>query len=164
MKKEYKLPLSSLLRAIDNHDVNWLARQPDDVRTEFVPLTAMRWATCVQAVKAGYMLWVINRRVNRYLFSPGLAHHPDLMFRLLASCGLQDGVLQRTWIAGPKQSGNGDLLLDLLAEQHPTATDAELRLLLTLHSRDDIATLAEDCGRPKDKVKECLKAYDKLDR
>jgi hypothetical protein len=165
LTKERKLTFADLARVIDQHDLNWLARQSDEVQNEFSPLVAMRWATCVQSMEeAGYMLWVINQRVNHHLFAPGMDEHHDLSFRLLASCGLRNGVLSRTWLAGPRRGGSANPLFELLAEQHPMATDAELHMLLSLHCRDDIVALAGDCGRTKEQVKECLKVYDKLSR
>lgn len=162
MNKERELTLFDLSSAIDQRDMNWLASQSDDVRKEFVPLVAMRWATYVRGgTEAGYMLWLINQRVNHHLFAPGMSQHPDLIFRLLASCGLQGGTLSRTYIKS-RQVGNAKLLIDLLAEQHPMATNAELRMLLSLCRRDDIRIAATDSGRSEDQIKDCLKVYDKL--
>src|SRR5262245_44267224 len=127
MTKDRKLSLNSLMRAIDQHDINWLAAQTEEERREFVPLVAMRMATGVRqdGMEAVYMLMVINRRVNRYLFAAGMSQHPDLMFRLLASCGLREGALQHTWIANARQAGPANRALDLLAELHPMASDRE---------------------------------------
>ena len=163
MKKERKLNFTALLRAVDNHDANWLAAQPEDARKEFSPLTAMRMATGVQndGMAAVYMLWLINRRVNCHLFD---LKEPDLSFRLLASCGLQEGSLRREWLTGPRQASHANLALDLLAKHHPTASEGELRMLLSLYSRKDFAVFAADTGHTKEQVNECLKAYDKLVR
>lgn len=148
----------ALLRAVDRRDGDWLAKQPEDARKEFAPLVAMRWATGVKdGITAAYALWLINRRVNRHLFDL----EPDLAYRLLASCGIGTGSTPQ-WVAGPRRTAGENAALCLLAEHHPMASDAELRMLLSLYSRDDFALFLDDCGLAKDKTKECLKAYDKL--
>ena len=160
MSKDRKLDIFALLRAVDNRDSDWLAAQPEDARKEFMPLVAMRWATGVpDGVAAVYMLWLINHRVNRHLFD--LSKHPDLCFRLLASCG-RNTHLSRKWLAGPQRSTGDNKALGLLAEHHPMANDAELRMLLSLYTRDDFAILVSDCGIDKADAKDYLKAYDRL--
>jgi hypothetical protein len=150
----------ALLRAADRRDGDWLAKQPEDARKEFAPLVAMRWATGVRdSGTAAYALWLINRRVNRHLFD--FHQHPDLCYRLLASCGLALGDVPE-WLPGPRRTAGENAALRLLAEHHPMASDAELRMLLGSYSRDDFSQFLGDCGMPKDKVKDYLKAYDKL--
>ena len=160
MSKERKLDIFALLNAVDRRDSDWLMAQPDDARKEFMPLVVMRWATGVKdSVAAAYLLWLINHRVNRHLFD--LHQHPDLCYRLLASCGLNQS-LPRNWLAGPQRTASDNKALNLLAEHHPMASEAELRMLLSLHTRESFAELVSDCGIGKDKAKDYVKAYDKL--
>ena len=160
MSKARKLDIHALLNAVDRRDGDWLSEQPEDARNEFAPLVAMRWATGVtDGVAAAYMLWLINYRVNRHLFD--LQKHPDLCFRLLASCG-RNKRLSRQWMAGPQRTMGDNKALGLLAEHHPMASETELRILLSLYTRESFADWLADCGIAKDEAKDCLKAYDKL--
>lgn len=153
--------MMALLRAMDRRDADWLAQQPADVRQEFVPLVAMRWATGIpDGAAAVMMLWLINQRVNRHLFDISTGH-PDLCYRLLASCGLNKP-LRHDWIKGPGQGANENKALRLLATHHPDANDDELHLLLSLHTRETFEQYVLECGMQKDEVKDYLKAYDKL--
>lgn len=148
---------------MDRGDANWLARQPEDARKEFSALVAMRWATCVQeGVAAAYMLWLINKRVNRHLFS--LSDHPDLCFRLLASCGLQEHALRREWLKGPGNRVDNNAALSLLAEHHPMSNEMELRILLSQYSKQSFSEFVADCGIERDQAKKCMDAYAKLSR
>ena len=144
MAKPRKLPLSALLQAIDRRDLGWLMRQAEDVQKEFAPLTAIRFASNADdGIDAGVLLWTINQRVNRYLFD--LHQHPDLSYRLLASCGLKRSVPRGRWLAGPRRTTD-NAALRLLAEYHPVANERELRLLLALYSRPEFAQFLSDCG------------------
>ena len=158
-KAPRKLDIMVLLNAIDQHDSDWLMAQPEDARKEFAPSVAMRWASNVSdSVEAAYMLWTINDRVNRHLFD--LSQHPDLCYRLLASCGIKRS-LHRQWL-GPRRATD-NLALSLLGEYHPSANETELRLLLSLYTRDTFADFLGDCGLDDEKSKKYLIAYDKLD-
>lgn len=160
MSKDRKLDMFALLHAVDRRDGDWLMTQSEDARKEFSPLVAMRFATGVKdGVAAAYMLWLINHRVNRHLFD--LQKHPDLCYRLLASCGC-DRNLAREWLAGPKRTTGDNKALGLLAEHHPMASEAELRTLLSLYTRESFAALLSDCGFDKEQTKGYLKAYDTL--
>ena len=81
----------------------------------------MRWATGIRdAAEATYMLWLINHRVNAHLFDLD----KDLSFRLLASCGLHRA-LRHEWLRGTATNrSTANVACRLLAEQHPTASDA----------------------------------------
>jgi hypothetical protein len=160
LSKPRNLDIRALLNAVDRRDSDWLMAQPEAARKEFAPLVVMRWAAGVtDGVAAAYMLWLINHRVNRHLFD--LHQYPDLCYRLLASCGL-DRSLSREWLAGPQRTTGGNKALNLLAEHHPMANEPELRMLLSLYTRESFAELVSDCGIDKTDAKGYLKAYDKL--
>ncbi len=161
MTKTRKLDFSGLMRAIDRRQSGWLTAQPADVSKEFgaAALPAMRMASCGESgTDAAYALWSINQRVNYRMFDLS-QKHPDLCYRLLASCGL-DRYLSRQWLA-PRATSTSNAALKLLAEHHPTASDRELRMLLSFYTRETFAQFVADCGL---KDQEYLKAYDKIQR
>lgn len=159
MPKDRKLDMIALLRAVDHHDGDWLAAQSDDARKEFQPVVALRWAAGVSAGSdAGCMLWLINHRVNRHLWA---YQEPDLSFRLLASCGLGKS-LRHEWLPAGRTGGTINAAYRLLAEHHPDANDDELRVLLGTYTRAEFAEFVADCGKTKEDIKTCLKAYDAM--
>jgi hypothetical protein len=160
LSKERNLDIMDLLAAVDRGDGNWLSQQSEAAQHEFTPLVAMRWATGIKdTAEATYMLWLINHRVNAHLFDLD----KDLSFRLLASCGLHRS-LHHEWLRGASSSqSTTNAAYRLLAEQNPTASDGELQILLSLHSRDEFAQFVLDCGKTKDEAKVVMKAYDNLD-
>jgi len=160
MTKTRKLGFASLLQAIDQRDGGWLAAQPTEISNEFTPLTTMRMASCgIRGREAAHTLLRLNQRVNYRLFD--LSKHPDLCFRLLASCGLKR-YQQRQWLP-QRSTSNSNLALKLLAEHHPMANESEICILLSLYTRETFTEFVTDCGLKKEQT-EYLKAYDKLQR
>lgn len=144
------------MNAIDRHDSEWLTTQSDEVRGEFYPLVAMRWTSGLSGPEAPLTCWLLNQRVNRHLFDLD----KDLSYRLLAACGLHRQ-LRHTWLAAANPTGS-NAAYQLLAEQHPAASDDELQVLLSLYTRDEFAQFVDECGLTKDEAKTYLTAYDKV--
>lgn len=163
MSKARKLDIAHVLRAIDQRNFGWLDKQPEDARKEFAAVTAIRFVSAVRGdgAIAAYMLMMVNQRLNRHLFD--LHKHPDLCFRLLASCG-NGRVLRHEWLKGPERAASNNLALQLLAEQHPLANDHELLGLLSLYSRKQFADFLADCGITDKAAADHMKAYDRIAR
>lgn len=155
LTKPRQLDIHVLMNAIDRHDSEWLTAQSDEVRSEFIPLVAMRWASGLSGPEAPFTCWLLNQRVNRRLFDLDT----DLSYRLLAACGLHRQ-LRHSWLAAANQT-SGNAAYRLLAEYHPAASDDELRILLSLYSREEFAEFVNDCGLTKNEAKTYLTAYDK---
>ena len=157
MTKSRKLDIFNLLRAVEQRDHDWLSRQPEDVQKEFSPLLAMRWAAGSEGgTNALCMLWLINQRVNHRLYE----QDADLSFRLLASCGMRRR-FKYNWLA-PIQRTTNNAALHLLSDLHPSASDHELQMLLSLYTREQFVELVQDCGKSTSEAKACLDAFTKL--
>lgn len=159
--KEHKLDIFQVLRAIDTCDGDWLSRRSDEERAGFIPYTAMQWtATLPDGPEAEYMLWTVNDRVNGHLFD--LAHtHPDLIFRLLASCGL--GTPKRhQWIKPASHKAASNPVTKLLEEHYPQASEHEIAVLISMFDRESFQQFLNDCGIQPDEAKEMVKSYGKL--
>lgn len=157
-----KLDMFDLLRAADRCDGDWLARQPADAQREFAPSVAQRFAVTVpNGPEAAYMLWMVNERVNGHLFA--LHKHPELVYRLLASCGL--GKPQKhQWLAPPARKNTGNPVVNLLLTCYPEANDAEISCLLMQHDHASFIQFVDECGIQPSEAKDIIKAYDKLDK
>jgi hypothetical protein len=158
--KERKLDIFDVLRATDRRNGNWLHQQPDDAQKEFAPLVVMRWAaTVVDGPGAAYMLYMVNDRVNCHLYE--FYNHPDLVFRLLASCGLGN-VQKHQWLAGTPRKATGNAAANLVREHYPEASDPEIDLLLSLFDRNSFKQFVDECGVQPDDAKGVMNAYVKL--
>lgn len=157
-----KLDIFEMMAAIDARDSTWLDRRDEDLRKEFTPFVAMRWGSAVSdGPTSEFYLTMVNERVNLGLWS--LGDHPELIFRLLASCGY--GRKQRhQWVpmVAGKRGGTSNPARDLLASFHPSASDSEIDLLLSLHTRQTFTAFAEATGSTPETIKEALKAYDRI--
>jgi len=158
MAKSYKLNIFQALAKIDQCEGGWLAKQPDAVRREFIPLTALRWTVSVpDSEMACYNLWLVNERVNIHLWKLQ-QRHPDLLFRLLASCGFGTA-LEHRWLAGPGGRGVADKARALVADMHPECNDDEITTLLSLHDRVSFKQFIDECGVQPDDAKAILAAF-----
>lgn len=157
---ERKLDIFQLLRATDQCDGNWFEKQPEDVKKEFAPVVAIRWASTVNdGPEAVYMLWIINERVNVHLFD--LNKHPELLYRLMATCGLGKP-LRHQWLAPHKRKGEGNKAFELLADYYPEANTDELEFLMSMHTKTSFSQFVNDCGMQPVDAKDIMKSYDKL--
>jgi hypothetical protein len=157
-----KLDLFELLRAADRCDGAWLSQQPDDAQKEFTPLVAQRFAVTVpDGPEAAYMLWVVNERVNGHLYV--LNKHPDLVYRLLASCGIGQPK-KHQWLAGPARTGAGNAAIALLLTCYPEANNMEIDYLLKQYDNSGFLQFVDECGIQPTDAKDIMKAYAKVCR
>lgn len=160
MATERKLDIFELLNATDRKRSDWLSKQSMDAQKEFAPVVVLRWAATVNdGREAAHMLWMVNKRVNINMFN--LSKHPELVFKLLASCGMGKP-LRHAWIAPHKRKSETNKALELLATCHPGANERELAMLLSMHDRKSFSQLVEECGIQADAAKDIMKAYDKV--
>ena len=157
MAAERKLDIFQVLRAIDKRDAGWLSRQPPDAQKEFIPTVVLRWAATAEGDNEGaYMLWMVNENVNVNMYA--LSKHPELIYRLFATCGLGK-VLRHQWIAGPKRKGQDNKAAAFLQQLHPDANGREIDMLIGMYDKDTFAKLVSDAGVLPDEVKELKKAF-----
>jgi hypothetical protein len=158
-KSEHDLDIFEVLAAMDERDSAWLERQSDEARKGFAAPVVLRWASAVGDGPEGeYYLRLVNERVNLGMWN--IVDHPELLFRLLSSCGL--GVRQRhQWIPPPGRARGSNKARDMLAQFHPTANDKELDLLLSIHTEESFTAFINECGCTAEEAKEALKAYGK---
>lgn len=156
MVKQYKLNIRQALAAIDQRNGGWLAEQSAEARRDFVPFTALRWTVAVPDLAMEFYLLMANERVNVQMGK--LQQHPDLIFRLLASCGC-DVVLEHNWLTGPSGRQTLDKARAFLTEMHPDCNDDEITTLLGLHSAESFKLLMDECGVQSNDGKAILAAF-----
>ncbi len=158
---DFKLDIFQALAAADKRDDNWLERQPEEVKKGFAAPVFLRWAATVASGNADidrYMLMHVNDKAN-ITANDYMGAHPDLLFRLVAACGLGQR-LRHEWLPMPGRMRVSNAARDLMMRFHPHASDREIDLLMSIHTRGSFEQFVEDTGISTKEAKEALKAYD----
>jgi hypothetical protein len=170
---------SEMLHAIDNNDGDWYrrtcAQSPQAAKeadAAFTPLVTLRYISALKdaphtAAQSAYLLMTTAERVNPYVFP--LSKHKDLLFRLLASCGLGDlhpheygEPTRHPWNKPQVRRRDSNALIALLAKHNPEANDDELDILVHKLDRDGWLKFIQACGIQSDKAEELIGDYDTL--
>lgn len=152
MAKKYTIDLGSMLTAMDMCDSGFYETLNEEQRQEFSPWLAMRWASSIEGDAASDVLLRVNRRVNVRFME--LVKHPELQWRLLASCGA--GVKRRHSFIPPPKREKTNKLLEVLGELCPMLSNSELELLITINSKENIKGMLQDFGFENKEIKELL--------
>ncbi len=158
---ERKLDIFQLLKSSDLRDADWFSKQPKDAQKEFASPVVLRWASSIEgsAREIAYMLWIVNERVNVNLFA--LHQHPELVYRLLASCGIGKS-FRHTWLPFHKRKGGENKAYDFIAEMNPDANQNEIEIILSKYTKETFSQFLKECGIQADESKSIVKAYEQL--
>jgi hypothetical protein len=149
-----------VLPAADRRDFGFFTRLSDDQKKGFSAPVILRAASIIgDGPQAARQIEKVNERAN--LNFHALYKHPDLQYRLIASCGT--GRQQfHPWIAGAKSGKKTDKVTLFLARFHPTANDFELDILLSKFTDETFRQFVRSSGITDAEEKEVLEAYDRL--
>ena len=158
----YKLDMfNEVLPAIDRRDMEFYDRLDDDQRKGFAPPVVLRFASALQSdgPLAEHYIWLTNERANIDFFN--IWEHPELQFRLMASCGV--GRSQRhKWIALPQKKRKADKVTEFISRYWPDANDAELDILLKQFTDESFEEFVQSSGCTPEDEKEVMEAYGRL--
>lgn len=140
MAKKYTIVLDSMLTAMDVCDGKFYERLDETQKKEFSAWLAMRWASSVSGCMKSLLL--VNDRVNVNFSS--LVGHPELQWRLLASCGI--GIKQRHVFIPPPKKKKKNKLLEVMGELYPMLGNGELEVFVAINSKEDIKNMLGDHG------------------
>lgn len=157
------LDINQAIAAVDTNNYGWFTGLSDAAKKQFAAPVFLRWAATVDGKspdEIAYMLIAINERVNVNMWD--LWEHPDLIFRLAATCGL--GTKRRVaWIKGPEKKTNTNKVYKFLAELYPFANEAEISLIIRKHTKESFTEFVlHESGCPQEEAKDILKAFEKL--
>ncbi len=149
---EKKLDIFKLLSSIDEGDVSFYKNLEEDVKKEFVPLVAMRWASGTSSKK---QILKLNHFVNTSVFN--LYQHRDLLYNLMvvASDGKQKSY---KWIKRASKLGNKPTTIKLLAAYYECSL-TRAREYEKLLSVDDVLHIANKVGEDKEIIDKIRKEY-----
>lgn len=158
-KKKYALDLWRTLQHADENDLTFYDQLTEDERSDFQPLTLMRWISSVSNANpnAQWYIIVANQIVNEYVFS--LSKHPDLLWKLLATCGA--GSKQRhEWIKGPTKLVTNKLD-QLILNLNPSLNSMELDLVKRNFTRDQLIKLCRGLAMDDSETNKIVEEYKK---
>jgi hypothetical protein len=131
------------------------------VRKGFAPPVVMRWASALRGggMMTDLKLLLVNENANINFWE--IWEHPELQYKLLASCGTKSGQ-RNEWIAMPGKQQSSSEVHDFLSKYWPDANEDELKLLLKQFTRETYHEFVERCGLAPAETDAAIQAYDKL--
>jgi len=149
-----KLPLNTVLAAIDKKDYDFYDRLTDEHKKQVAPFLLNRYMSIVNANKdlQEYFLMATNQRVNTQYFE--LAKHPKLVWQLLCTVSpgkqfLPNKAFENNyknpfhqWVGHKKKDKNSkDKNRKYIEQLHPQAKSDELNMLVNMYTDKDIKEL-----------------------
>lgn len=155
-----QLDMRELASAVDRRDFNFLDRQTEAAKKEFVYSVAMRWLHEIRGNTQFADDYIVrfNERVNQY--GDLIWAHPDLAFRLMASCGT-GRVQAHEYRAPPKSATKTDVIRDFLSLEWQGINDDEAEILLSQMDKKTFDLLLKESTLDPDEQKKVSAAYAK---
>jgi len=149
-----KLPLNTVLAAIDKKDYDFYNRLTPEHQKQLAPFLLNRYMSIVNANKdlQEYFLMATNQRVNTQYFE--LAKHPKLVWQLLCTVSpgkqfLPNKAFENNyknpfhqWVGHKKKDKNTkDKNRKYIEQLHPQAKSDELNMLVNMYTDKEIKEL-----------------------
>ena len=137
-----KLPLNTVLAAIDKKDYDFYDGLTPEHQKQLAPFLLNRYVSLVKGSSElqAYYLMAGNQRVNCTYFE--LARHPKLVWQLLCTVSPGMGTQFHQWVGHKKKEKNKqDKHRKYIEQLHPTAKSDELAILVNMYTDADIKEL-----------------------
>ena len=134
-----KLPLNTVLAAIDKKDYGFYDRLTPEHQKQLAPFLLNRYVSLVKGSSElqAYYLMAGNQRVNCTYFE--LARHPKLVWQLLCTVSPGIGTQFHQWIGHKqKDKNNSSKRRKQIADLHPLAKTDELNILVNMYTDKDL--------------------------
>ena len=142
-----KLPLNTVLAAIDKKDYDFYDRLTDEHKKQVAPFLLNRYVSLVKGNPdlAAYYLMAGNQRVNCTYFE--LAKHPKLVWQLLCTVSPGMGTQFHQWVGHKKKDKNNSSKRRKEVERlHPQAKSDELDMLADMYTDKDLKAISKLYG------------------
>lgn len=150
----HKLDIFKTLSAIDRHDLDFLRRVSEDEAKSFAPPVVLRWASSSDNRTAEY-LCDINEVANVHHYA--LYQHPELQYRLMASCG--KGRSERhNWIPSGKTS-QLEARRKFVQQYYPYANTQECDIIISKLTGEVLDEFLLGTGLQNDEIKRVRKLF-----
>jgi hypothetical protein len=153
---KYKLDLfKTLLPALDKHDLDAYANWTPEERKGFSGVLAMRALSDAPGDYGDWYLMAVNQISNQRFFD--LSAHPELQYKLLASCGVGHRV-NHSWI-GASKKGSDAALRDFISRFWPRADSLEIDIVLSRFDKKTFGEFVDGSGVDDDESKKLKKTF-----
>lgn len=142
-----------MLAAIDRCDFDFYTRLDEDQKKAFSAWLAMRAASSAKGADAYHYLLMINDLVNVDFSS--LTKHPELQWKLLATCGIGHKTYH-PWLA-PSKKQKVSKVSKFLHDRYPELSHSEIELMIEINDEAALRLLAEDHGYEDKDVEDLFK-------
>ena len=142
-----KLPLNTVLAAIDKKDYGFYDRLTPELQKQIAPFLLNRYVSLVKGTQElqAYYLMAGNQRVNCNYFE--LAKHPKLVWQLLYTVSPGLGTQFHQWIGHKKKDKNNSSKRSKDVERfHPNVKIDELEILANLYTDKELKDIAKLYG------------------
>ena len=142
-----KLPLNTVLAAIDKKDYGFYDRLTPELQKQLSPFLLNRYVSLVKGSSElqAYYLMAGNQRVNCTYFE--LAKHPKLVWQSLCTVSPGMGTQFHQWVGHKKKDkNNSSKRLKDVERFHPRAKNDELEMLANLYTDKELKEIAKLYG------------------
>ena len=142
-----KLPLNTVLAAIDKKDYGFYDRLTPELQKQLSPFLLNRYVSLVKGSSElqAYYLMAGNQRVNCTYFE--LVKHPKLVWQLLCTVSPGMGTQFHQWVGHKKKDkNNSSKRLKDVERFHPRAKNDELEMLANLYTDKELKEIAKLYG------------------
>lgn len=151
MAKEPKLPLKTVLQAIDKRDKNFYNNLTTEQRKSLGLWMMLRYASSVQGKNAAQYIFMVNELFNQDFYS--INKHPELQWLLLSACG-SGKVEFHPYIKPPTQKKKKNKSQQFIADLLPHLKADEIEMVLSMNSKQELKDLAKDYGYDDKTIKD----------
>lgn len=152
-EKKPQIPISSMMKALDQGNMNFYEGLNKDQRKAFSPWLSMRWASNVRSKDyCPHYLIMVNEWCN-VDFST-VSKHPELFWKLLTLSGL--GPIQDHKFIPPPKKAKKSKVQKFLSDVYPSYSIRDLEMLEQINTLDEIKALAQSYGYDKKEIKDLL--------
>lgn len=152
-KGQAKVPFADMLAAIDRCDFDFYSRLTQEQKKAFSAWLAMRAASSAKGTDAYHYLLMVNDIVNVDFSS--LTKHPELQWKLLATCGIGHKTYH-PWLA-PSKKQKVSKVEKFLQDRYPELSRQEIELLTEINDEATLRMLAEDHGYEDKDIEDLFK-------
>lgn len=142
-----KLPLNTVLAAIDKKDYDFYDRLPAEQQKQLAPFLLNRYVSLVKGSSElqAYYLMAGNQRVNKTYFE--LAKHPKLVWQLLCTVSPGMGTQFHQWVGHKKKDKNNSSKRRKHVERlHPHNRPEEIDMLLDMYTDKELKAIERAYG------------------
>lgn len=142
-----KLPLNTVLAAIDKKDYGFYDRLKPEHQKQIAPFLLNRYVSLVKGTQElqAYYLVAGNQRVNCTYFE--LAKHPKLVWQLLCTVSPGIGTQFHQWVGHKKKDkNNSSKRIKEIERFHPNIKSDEIELLASLYTDKELKDIAKLYG------------------